>query len=153
MDCTAQRLNYRDTLAFSKLALDYLDNAEALQPFYGFRPDKEGLLQQIKLRQLFIVNRPPRMNRVIGLLESVQRFLPEFKIPLPSEKQIWYGYRPCSPDGLPYIGKAGENLIVATGHVMIGLSLGAGTGKLVSELANEQATSVDMVPYQPLRFS
>ncbi|MFN8266262.1 MAG: FAD-dependent oxidoreductase [Chitinophagaceae bacterium] len=99
------------------------------------------------------VNKPPRMNRVIGLLESVQRFLPEFKIPLPSEKQIWYGYRPCSPDGLPYIGKAGENLIVATGHAMIGLSLGAGTGKLVSELANEQATSVDMVPYRPLRFS
>lgn len=58
MDCTAQRLNYRDTLAFSKLALDYLDNADALQPFYGFRPDKEGLLQQIKLRQSFTVNRP-----------------------------------------------------------------------------------------------
>ena len=98
-------------------------------------------------------NKPPRMNRVIGILEAVQQFLPEFKIPLPQQKDVWYGYRPCSADGMPYIGKVKENVIVATGHAMIGLSLGAGTGKLVSEIANKEKTSVDLSPYNPARFS
>ncbi len=38
---------------------------------------------------------------------------------------VWHGLRPCSPDGLPYIGRSGryENLTLATGHAMLGLSL------------------------------
>lgn len=96
---------------------------------------------------------PPRMKRVAGILEAVERYLPEFKIPMPSSENIWYGYRPCSADGLPYIGRVKENVLVATGHAMVGLSLGPATGKLVAELANEQATSVDLAPYHPERFS
>jgi D-amino-acid dehydrogenase len=98
---------------------------------------------------------PPHFNRVKGILHSVNQFFPEINIPFPSEKDIWYGYRPCSADGLPYIGKPGkwDNLVVATGHAMIGLSLGAGTGKLVAELVDEQPTSVNMAAFHPDRFS
>jgi D-amino-acid dehydrogenase len=98
-------------------------------------------------------NKPPRMKRVAGILEAVERYLPEFKIPMPAEENVWYGYRPCSADGLPYIGLLKKNLIIATGHAMVGLSLGAGTGKLVAELANGQPPSVDLKPYNPERFS
>ncbi len=56
-------------------------------------------------------------------------------------------------DGLPYIGRVNSNPIIATGHAMVGLSLGAGTGKLVAELANRQSASVDLKPYDPERFS
>jgi D-amino-acid dehydrogenase len=45
------------------------------------------------------------------------------------------------------------NLIVATGHSMLGLSLGAGTGRLVAEIANETATSMDIKPFDANRFS
>jgi len=96
---------------------------------------------------------PPRFKRVEGILNAVERFVPQFKIPIPSKENIWYGYRPCSADGLPYIGRVNSNTIVATGHAMIGLSLGAGTGKLVAELANQQPASVDLKPYDPERFS
>jgi D-amino-acid dehydrogenase len=96
---------------------------------------------------------PPRFKRVEGILNAVERFVPQFKIPVPTADKIWYGYRPCSPDGLPYIGRVNGNTIIATGHAMIGLSLGAGTGKLVAELANQQPTSVDIKPYDPQRFS
>lgn len=99
------------------------------------------------------INTPPRMKRVAGILEAVERYLPEFKIPTPSTEDIWYGYRPCSADGLPYIGRVKGNVIVATGHAMVGLSLGAGTGKLVAELVNGQPASVDLKPYNPERFS
>jgi D-amino-acid dehydrogenase len=97
---------------------------------------------------------PPRMNRVAGILRAVERYFPEFKVPMPSVDKIWYGYRPCSADGLPYIGRTKQysNVIMATGHAMLGLSLGAGTGKLVSEILNEQPLSMDIQPFIPDRF-
>jgi D-amino-acid dehydrogenase len=36
---------------------------------------------------------------------------------------------------------------------MLGLSLGAGTGKLVSELVDESPTSVDIKAFDPERFN
>jgi D-amino-acid dehydrogenase len=100
------------------------------------------------------INQPPRMNRVQGILNAVKRFYPEFNIPMPAKDKVWYGYRPCSADGLPYIGKVKkwDNLVIATGHAMLGLSLGAGTGKLVSEIVNETALSMDMTPFNAERF-
>ena len=100
------------------------------------------------------INTPPRMNRVQGILDSVKRFYPEFDIPMPAMDKVWYGYRPCSADGLPYIGrtKKWKNVVMATGHAMLGLSLGAGTGKLVAEIINEQPASMDLTPFTVERF-
>lgn len=97
---------------------------------------------------------PPRYQRVQGILDAVRRFFPEFDVPMPPKEKIWYGYRPCSADGLPYIGriKKYENVVIATGHSMLGLSLGAGTGKLVSELISEQTPSIDLAPFAVERF-
>jgi len=98
---------------------------------------------------------PPRMNRVQGILDAVKRYYPDVDVPLPPKEKVWYGYRPCSADGLPYIGrvKKFDNLTVATGHSMLGLSLGAGTGKLVNEIVNNQTTSMDIKPFVVERFS
>ncbi|MBS1564107.1 MAG: FAD-binding oxidoreductase, partial [Bacteroidetes bacterium] len=97
---------------------------------------------------------PPRMNRVQGILNAVKRYYTEFDVPFPPMEKIWYGYRPCSADGLPYIGRTRKwtNTIVATGHSMLGLSLGAGTGKLVSEIANDRPVSMDISPFAVERF-
>ncbi len=98
---------------------------------------------------------PPRMARVEGILNAVESFFPEFKVPMPSVDKIWYGYRPCSADGLPYLGrtKKWKNVVFATGHAMVGLSLGAGTGKIVSEIINEEPCSMNIAPFDPDRFS
>jgi D-amino-acid dehydrogenase len=98
---------------------------------------------------------PLRMNRVEGILNSVKQYFPEFDIPVPSPEKVWYGFRPCSADGMPYIGRVKNisNCVIATGHSMLGLSLGAGTGKLVSELINEQPTSIDLTSFSPDRFN
>ncbi|QXP53067.1 MULTISPECIES: NAD(P)/FAD-dependent oxidoreductase [Flavobacteriaceae] len=63
------------------------------------------------------------------------------------------GLRPCSPDGLPYIGKSSKctNLTIATGHAMMGWSLGPATGKLVSEIISEKKTTLDLSPFNPDR--
>jgi D-amino-acid dehydrogenase len=97
---------------------------------------------------------PPRYGRVQGILDAVRRFFPEFDVAMPAPEKIWYGYRPCSADGLPYIGriKKYKNVVVATGHSMLGLSLGAGTGKLVCELINEDIPGIDLSPFAVERF-
>jgi D-amino-acid dehydrogenase len=54
---------------------------------------------------------------------------------------------------LPYIGKSSkcENLTIATGHAMMGWSLGPVTGKLVSEIISNKKTSLDLKPFHPDR--
>ncbi len=101
------------------------------------------------------LNARPRMNRVRGILESVKKYFPDYEIPMPVEKDVWYGYRPCSADGLPYIGIGGQyqNVIIATGHSMLGLSLAAATGKLVSELAAGKPVSMNLKPFDATRFN
>ncbi len=98
---------------------------------------------------------PPRLNRVQGILDAVKRYYPEFDISFPAKEKIWYGYRPCSADGLPYIGRVKKlnNVVVATGHSMLGLSLGAGTGRLVDEIINNHPGSMDISPFAVERFS
>ena len=98
---------------------------------------------------------PVRMSRVQGILDAVKRFYPEFDVPLPSKEKIWYGYRPCSADGLPYIGRVKKysNLTLATGHSMLGLSLGAGSGKLVNEVVSNLPVTMDLKPFAVERFS
>jgi len=100
------------------------------------------------------VDTPPRYNRINGIINAVKRYYPQFDIPQPSTEQIWYGFRPCSADGLPYIGrvKAFKNVVVATGHSMLGLSLGAGTGQLVKEIVDGEKTSMDITPFAVERF-
>ena len=100
------------------------------------------------------VNKQVNMNRVQGIVESIPKYLPGFKLPVPDQKDVWYGFRPCSPDGLPYIGMSNkvENLAIATGHAMIGLALGPATGKLIAEAITGKQKSIDIGLFSPGRF-
>jgi D-amino-acid dehydrogenase len=69
-------------------------------------------------------------------------------------KETWAGLRPTTPDGVPIIGRSPthSNLILATGHAMLGLSLGTGTGQVVAELVNGKETAFDLSPLRLERF-
>ncbi|QES89136.1 NAD(P)/FAD-dependent oxidoreductase [Rhizosphaericola mali] len=102
------------------------------------------------------VDTPPRLNRVEGILKAVHDFFPQINIKLDDVKdKIWYGFRPTSGDGMPYIGKTKkwENLVVATGHSQLGISLGSATGLLVKELLQRESTSVDLSAFDVERFA
>lgn len=93
--------------------------------------------------------------RVQGIIKSVSKYFPKF---LPEDfagVQPWRGLRPCSPDGLPYLGRTAKfsNLILATGHAMMGMSLSPITGKLVSELVSGEKPSFDLNLLSPDRFA
>ena len=66
----------------------------------------------------------------------------------------WFGWRPMTYDSLPIIDRSPtyENVYIAAGHNMLGLSMAPATGKLVAELAGGAAPHVDPTPYRLSRF-
>ncbi len=68
--------------------------------------------------------------------------------------EIWRGLRPCTPDGVPIIGRTARypNLLLATGHQMLGLQSATGTGKLVADLLLGRTPEVDPRPFRAERF-
>ncbi len=92
--------------------------------------------------------------RVRGILKAIPTYFPEYDFRGHPPSDIWCGLRPCTPDGMPYIGPCPnqKNVVVAAGHAMMGLSLGPATGKLVQEIIDNQPTSLDTTLFQPKRF-
>lgn len=84
--------------------------------------------------------------------KSLETVLPEMEVI--DAEETWSGYRPLTPDGLPYIGRSKRisNLIFATGHGMLGITHGPITGKLVTEVITEQKPSIDLATLRPERF-
>lgn len=91
-------------------------------------------------------------RRVNAILNSAAKFVGD--LDGHSVVEIWRGLRPCTPDGLPIIGRSERfaNLILATGHGMLGVSLGPITGKLVAQLASGDEPMVDLALLKPERF-
>lgn len=95
----------------------------------------------------------PRKHQ--GILDSIPTYMPDFLPDDFSELGVWSGLRPCSADGLPYLGRPSHlsNLIVATGHSMMGVSLAPVTGKVVTDLVSEQKPDFEIGVLKPDRFS
>ncbi|SDT92837.1 D-amino-acid dehydrogenase [Polaribacter sp. Hel1_33_78] len=92
-----------------------------------------------------IIN-PVRVNAIAKAAES---YYPNLRVNEQEKEAAKCGLRPCSPDGLPYIGKSSKckNVTFATGHAMMGWSLGPATGKLVSEIISDKKRSLDLSPF------
>ncbi len=95
-------------------------------------------------------------KRLQGIIEGFCDFFPAFTSNDFTGLNAWSGLRPCTPDGLPCIGAVPDlqNVTVATGHSMLGLSLGPVTGKLVSDLVTngKPGMDVDLLKLAPERF-
>ena len=94
-----------------------------------------------------------RKERVHAIVNGARSFYPDIEINDTEIKEVKTGLRPVSPDGLPYIGKSTKftNLTIATGHAMMGWSLGPATGKLVTELLSDTKPSMNLVAFSPER--
>lgn len=95
-----------------------------------------------------------RPRRVKGIVDAVPRYYPEFSREDFAGVEPWCGLRPCSPDGLPYVGRTARlgNLSLATGHAMLGLSLGPVTGRLMARLLSGEEPEIDIALLSPDRF-
>ena len=89
-------------------------------------------------------------------LENLRRVAAKYlKEPAASpELEQWFGWRPMTWDSLPIIDRspADENVWLAVGHNMLGISMATGTGRLIAELMDGDTPHVDPAPYSALRF-
>jgi D-amino-acid dehydrogenase len=94
-------------------------------------------------------------RRVRGIIRSFVRYLPDFTADDFAGVTPWCGLRPCSPDGLPYLGRFEHyaNLSTASGHAMMGVGLGPITGKLMAEIISGERPSLDVAPLRPDRYA
>ncbi len=93
--------------------------------------------------------------RVRGITRSIPEYFPDFTADDFRGAPVWSGLRPCSPDGLPYVGRFGRyaNLSAATGHSMMGVSLAPVTGKLMAEILSGEQPSIDIGMLSPDRYT
>jgi D-amino-acid dehydrogenase len=92
--------------------------------------------------------------RVEAILDAIPKYFGNVERPSSASAEVWAGLRPVTPDGLPYVGRLRNypNLIAATGHAMLGISLAPVTGKLVAEVIAGQQPSHDLTLLDPNRY-
>ncbi len=132
---TASTIHYPALLSDANIAVTPLGNG--LTQFGG---GMELGFGDLKIRQA----------RVQQITRAVGEFYPAEKGIRIEEGQLWQGHRPCSFDGLPFIGKlpAFNNVFVGTGHSMMGVTLAPATGLLLTELISGEKSSLNLHPFR-----
>ncbi len=94
-------------------------------------------------------------KRVHALLQAAKYLLPAINFDALPVIKTWAGLRPTTPDGLPLLGrsKVFDNLIIAAGHAMMGISMGPGTGLLVAQEISGERKYMDTTMFDPNRFN
>ena len=97
-------------------------------------------------------NHDLRRPRLDQLTSAAHRYFNDFEEVTASSE--WCGLRPCLPDGLPAIGPIDghPDVFVATGHAMLGLTLGPVSGRLVAESVLDGRPSIDLSAFRLGRF-
>jgi D-amino-acid dehydrogenase len=92
-------------------------------------------------------------RRIAAIRRSATQYLKEW--PRGSGEIEWVGLRPVTPDGLPALGRAPrhDNLFIATGHSMLGVTLAPATGRCMADLICTGRTDVNVRPFDPGRFT
>lgn len=139
------RINVKTPIGITMPAI-LMESKVAVTPMQGFTRFSGTM-------EIAGINNTIRMNRVKAIAGAASNYYEGVQLPQEDLEQAKCGLRPLSPDGLPFIGRHSscENLVMATGHAMMGWSLGPGTGKLVSELISDKKASMNINAFSPER--
>jgi D-amino-acid dehydrogenase len=127
-------------------AIYFSDARVACSPF-------DGALRVSGTMELSGVNTAFDPRRVEAIRHGADRCLGDWS--RGASETSWVGMRPLTPDGLPVIGRAPklENLYLATGHSMLGITLGPSTALTIAELMTTGKSSIDLTAFDPARFA
>lgn len=84
-------------------------------------------------------------NRAFEFMPKLKQF---------SAVRVWTGFRPATPDNLPYIGQHPilKNVYLAVGHEGLGITTSRGTAELLTDEILGRESEIDRKPYSPKRF-
>ena len=117
---------------------------------FGMTPMEQGL-RVVGTVEFGGLKNPLTKARIKNLIDNANDMLDG----LPEHQDEWLGFRPSLPDFLPVIGpsKNYKNVFYSFGHHHLGWTLGAISGKIISEMIANVNTNLDLKPYSSLRFS
>lgn len=112
----------------------------------------DGALRLAGTMELSGINTNLYEERIAGIRKSAGLYLTDWSDG--DEIIPWVGMRPMLPDGLPAIGRAPTipNFYIASGHAMLGVTLGPTTAALIADLMTKGQTEIDLTPFDPARF-
>jgi len=92
--------------------------------------------------------------RVRSIIDAASRYYPDYRPRDFEGIAPWAGLRPCSPDGMPYVGRTAKysNLSIAAGHAMMGMTLGPISGKIVADTLAGDPSPFDLKQLSPDRY-
>jgi D-amino-acid dehydrogenase len=111
-----------------------------------------GALRLAGTMELSGVNANSDSRRLAAIRRAAGRYLDDWRR---GDGEVeWMGMRPLTPDGLPVMGRVPgwDNLYIATGHAMLGVTLAPATGAAMSDLICTGRSSVDLSAFDPARF-
>jgi len=113
----------------------------------------QGFTRLAGTMELGGLNHKINTKRVKSIASAAERYYDNLHIEQQEIDRSTCGLRPCSPDGLPYIGRYSKlnNLTIATGHAMMGWGLGPATGKIISEIISDRKPSLNIDIFNPER--
>ncbi len=111
-----------------------------------------GALRLGGTMELSGINDDLDQRRIAAIRHGAERFLPG-SMEGAGESE-WVGMRPLMPDGLPVIGRAPgyDNLFIATGHAMLGVTLAPVTAQAIADLIIDGNTRLPIESFTPARF-
>ena len=124
----------------------FLDEAKAaVSPF-------DGALRVAGTMELSGLNSHLDPRRLTAMMRGASAFVPGIEKGV--SKLQWTGMRPMTPDGLPLIGRLGDepNLYIATGHAFLGITLAPATAVAIADLLENGSGGEHLTPFDPNRF-
>ncbi len=117
---------------------------------FGMTPMEQGL-RVVGTVEFGGLTNPLSKSRIKNLILNANDMLEG----LPEHKDEWLGFRPSLPDFLPVLGpsKNYQNVYYSFGHHHLGWTLGAISGKIISNMIANENTNMDLQPYSSLRFA
>lgn len=112
-----------------------------------------GALRLSGTMELSGINTVLNERRVGAIRRGAERYLG--RSPRGRAETSWVGMRPLTPDGLPAVGRVPghENLFVATGHAMLGVTLGPVTAVAIADLMRAGSSEINLSAFDPARFA
>lgn len=113
----------------------------------------DGALRLAGTMEFSGINTQLRGKRVDAISDAAGKYLSGWAPESPGK--AWAGMRPMTPDGLPVIGRLGrhDNVTIASGHAMLGVTLAPATGEVVGDLLVGKGDRAVLAPFDPARFT
>ncbi len=103
-------------------------------------------------RQFDVENKAIDYNILRQMMSRAFEYMPNLKTL--SAVRVWTGFRPATPDNLPFIGQHSkfENIFLAYGHEGLGITTSLGTAELLTDEILGRESKIDRKPYSPKRL-